>query len=955
MGRLTATSPAVAGGGFRPDIEGLRGVAVASVLLFHAGVPFAQGGYIGVDMFFVISGFLITGLLIREKERTGRIRLGAFYARRARRLLPAAGAVVLATVAAAWLIFPPLRLKELAYDAVASALSVANWHHIGRQTDYLAGHTDPSPLLHFWSLAVEEQFYLVWAPLAALCVLAASWKKALALAIALIGAASFAVNLWWVEASGPLAYLGTPTRAWQFALGAGLAFVPALAAAWPRRARVGLAVLAGAGLAASIVAFDSGTPFPGYAALLPTLATGALIAAGGDSAKPLSWSWLRRAGRLSYAWYLWHWPVLVLFEAAAGPQHWVAKLGLVALAAAPAWLTMKLVEEPLRFRAPTVNRTSAGLSVGASSVILPVIAALMVGSGAVTVLSEQSDRAELQAGEAGTRWAAGLPASTDTTLPLYPSPGDAAEDYGTAGECQLEPEETGHPDCVRGEGGGRIVLFGDSHASQWLPAFEAMASERGMSVEVLAKSGCPVADMTVGNDQLGREYRECDRWREDMVERIEDGPAPALIAVGTLNRYTWDAAEAESAWERSFERLTATGAPVAYLRDTPFPGFDVPACLSDEPSDWGACSFERAEAVWDDPVADGIASGGFDGVGIADVSSLVCSTASCPAVVDNLLLYRDDSHLTTAAVRALAPRLEHELVTSGLLAPARPSAPTVAPGDGWEVAFRDDFTGEAGERLSDEWVYDTGTCYPGCPADNWGTGEVAVHTDSTDNVAQDGRGNLAITPLRDEDGGWTSGRIETAKGDFLPPEGGVLRMEASLRLPDVDPADGIGYWPAFWAMGADLRDGYTGWPATGEVDIMENVNGSGETWGAMHCGTVTGGPCQEETGGLGSEPQTCEGCSASFHSYAAEVDYGAGEVRWYLDGSRFFTVTREQIGETAWNDALGNGLFLILNVAVGGNFPDAFHRGPGLTPDADTVSGEPMLVDHVAVYTRGPR
>lgn len=200
-----------------------------------------------------------------------------------------------------------------------------------------------------------------------------------------------------------------------------------------------------------------------------------------------------------------------------------------------------------------------------------------------------------------------------------------------------------------------------------------------------------------------------------------------------------------------------------------------------------------------------------------------------------------------------------------------PSAPGRPGADGWTELLRDDFEGPAGSRPSAaHWQYDLGTCYPGCPAPQWGTGEIETMTDSTDNVRLDGKGALEIVPTR-KAGEWSSGRIETRRSDFAPPPGGMLRIEASIALPDVTGAGAAGYWPAFWTLGAPLRDGYTGWPGVGELDIMESVNGRDTVFGSMHCGVMEGGPCEEPVG-LTSGPQPCPGCRTAFHSYAVEVD-----------------------------------------------------------------------------------
>lgn len=278
-------------------------------------------------------------------------------------------------------------------------------------------------------------------------------------------------------------------------------------------------------------------------------------------------------------------------------------------------------------------------------------------------------------------------------------------------------------------------------------------------------------------------------------------------------------------------------------------------------------------------------------------------------------------------------------------------APGPSGSPSWSGVWRDDFTGAAGSRLSDQWRYDVGTCYPGCPAPQWGTGEIETMTDDPADVSLDGAGHLAITP-RKVAGRWTSGRVETERADFEAPTGGVLRVEAALRLPDVTAADGAGYWPAFWMLGAPFRDGYTGWPGAGEIDVMESVNGRPAIVGAMHCGQLPDGPCHEARGGLGSPEQACADCGRRFHVYAAELDVSSSpaEVRWYLDGTMFHKVTAAQVGEPAWSQATGHGFFAILNVAVGGAFPAAL----GGEPTAATRPGRSMLVDYVAVSQRRP-
>ncbi|WP_037833073.1 SGNH hydrolase domain-containing protein [Streptomyces sp. NRRL F-4474] len=967
---------------FRPDIEGLRAVAVVAVLAFHAGIPWATGGFVGVDVFFVISGYLITGLLVREAIATGRIRLGDFFSRRARRLLPSAAVVLAAVaVAGAWLTVP-LRRTDLEHDVVAAALSLANWRFVSQHTDYLAAGHQQGPLLHFWSLAVEEQFYLFWAPLLAVLVLGAaravrrgrSVRRMVFLAAAPLTLASFVLSLHWTRDSVSLAYLGTPSRVWQFGVGALLALLPRHLMRGPRVLRL-LGGWAGAGaIGWCVVAYDTATPYPGWAALVPTLATAAVILAAvpgrgehrtpgaGDVGRFLAGRAPRAVGRLSYNLYLWHWPVLVLAEARTGPLGWPAKTALTLAAALPALATMRWVERPLR-RSRTVSELPRrGLSVGVSAVVLPVVLALVVGTTTLNLLGPASpvDPKGLPPGAAsGPTLLARTAGTPFADGPVVPSPVQARADFPPDAPCQIAPAETRSPECLFGsvDSPDRIVLLGDSHAGQWFSPMLALAASRGWALQEFVKQGCPLPQLAVDSPQLGRAYRECDTWRADTLERLGKQPKPRLVVVSSLNRYTADERLLAEAWEKTLAPLRALGAPIVYIEDTPVPGSDVPACVSGRPDSPADCAFERADALRPDPLARRIASGALPGVRSVGVNEVLCPGVgpTCPAVLDRILLYRDDAHLTNAAAVVLTDRLERLLTEAGVLpAPAPPAGAAQPAGgaDGWTPLLRDDFDGPAGSPPSAaHWIHDVGTCYPGCPAPQWGTGEVETMTDSTDNVRLDGKGALEIVPTR-KDGAWSSGRIETRRSDFAPPPGGALRIEASIALPDVTGAGAAGYWPAFWTLGAPLRDGYTGWPGVGELDVMESVNGRDTVFGSMHCGVPEGGPCREPVG-LTSGPQPCQGCRGAFHSYAVEVDLapGAQEVRWYLDGRVYHRVAADAMDPATWKRAVDHGLFLILNVAVGGKLPQA----DGADVGPDTEPGHAMRVDHVTVSARERR
>ncbi|PCG86503.1 acyltransferase [Streptomyces sp. WZ.A104] len=682
---------------FRPDIEGLRAVAVLAVLAFHAQIPGTAGGFVGVDVFFVISGYLITGLLVREAITTGRIRLGDFFSRRARRLLPSAAVVLAAVaVAGAWLTVPLLR-TDLEHDVLAAALSVANWRFVAQQTDYLAAGHDQSPLLHFWSLAVEEQFYLFWAPLLAVIVLVTARavrrgravRAVVALVTAAVAVASFALSLHWTRESVSLAYLGTPSRVWQFAVGALLALLPWHLLRGPRPLRLVCGWAGAAAIVWCVVSYDASTPYPGWAALVPTLGTAAVVLAAipGRGEREVQGAYgvgrflamraPRAIGRLSYTLYLWHWPVLVLAEARLGPLDWPARTALTLAAALPALATLRWVEQPLR-RSRTVSELPRrGLSVGISAIVLPVVLALVVGTTTLHLMGPTTpvDPKGLPPGAAsGPSLLARPDGAPLAGGPLVPGPAQARKDFPPDGSCQVAPAVTRSPECLFGatDSPDRIVLLGDSHAGQWFSPMLAIASQRGWALQELVKQGCPLPELTVKSPQLGRAYRECDTWRADALDRLRNGPKPRLIVIASLNHYTDDDELLASAWEKTLRRLRATGAPIVHIEGTPVPGTDVPACVSGSVADPAPCAFSRADAIPPDPLARRIAAGAVPGVRSIGVNPVLCpgDGPSCPAVRERILLYRDDAHLTNVAAVVLTPRLERLLTDSGALPPA---------------------------------------------------------------------------------------------------------------------------------------------------------------------------------------------------------------------------------------------------------------------------------------------
>ncbi len=677
---MTSAAPTPPPSGMRGDIEGMRAIAVGMVLLYHAQVPLVVGGFAGVDVFFVISGFLITALLIREIDRSGTISILGFYARRARRLLPAATVVLLFVAICGPFILSASVRADLGRDILGSTFYVVNWVLAARSVDYLAEDNQASVLQHYWSLSVEEQFYVLWPLIMILAVIVARRSRVsrfhlMAALMVVITVASLIFSIVHTATSPGTAYFITTTRIWELGVGALLALAMPALQRLPR-AMSQMAALAGlltVGFSAMLI--TSQTPWPGSAALLPVLGTAAVIAAGCAHTDTLAGRLLgvapmRFVGGLSYSLYLWHWPLLVFAEEVRPNISLIDRIVIVTAAVGLAYLTKRFIEDPIRFNRKFSRKPSAAL-LGAGVAMTSTTAAAVA-----LVLSTPTLADEAPTQAIGAEALEGDVAATDdeasvalpTSGPVYPEPALAPEDVPELYDdgCQVPQDSTDVITCDYGDttAGRVIALVGDSKVGQWLPAFDEIGQDQGFIVRTYTKSACTWTEATL---QLQSEpYDECREWGQQVKAELMKGDLPSVIVVsgGSDEAIDADGGTSMSAlvegYEQYWTQVLAAGIPVVALADNPHPGFSVYECVEDNPDDFSKCDFEVREGGGTPALRE--AMNAVEGVSMIDLTDRICIDSRCPAVIGDVLVYRQGSHITATYARTLSSNLEAALL-----------------------------------------------------------------------------------------------------------------------------------------------------------------------------------------------------------------------------------------------------------------------------------------------------
>lgn len=647
--------------GYRGDVEGLRAVAILLVVACHAKVTWLAGGFVGVDVFYVLSGYLITGLLVQEIQTTGTLRFANFYARRLRRLLPALLLMLAVVCVLGRLLLAADGQDQQALAATSAALWLSNFHFAFANMNYFAPGAETNLFLHTWSLGVEEQFYLVWPLLVVLAMGAWVGAKKRPGTIRLkhvfggVFVLTLALSLYWTWHSPRLAFYMMPSRAWQFALGA-LVFLVVGAPNYQtgtRKLGAAWSVLAGwSGLAMIVAAallIDGSVPYPGYWALLPTLGTALVLAAGtGQAGWREASGWLstrpmQALGRVSYSWYLWHWPVLLLGAELIDARNGWNRLSLVLLSLLIAALSYKFFETPIRHNRKLLAKPRMAVFMGLAIMILAGSLALRWHSAAQARMKEPGQ----------LRFVA---AHFDAPV-IYRM---GCDDWYHSARVQI---------CSFGDPHAKhtAVAIGDSVALQWFPAYARVFDKPDWRLLVITKSSCPMVDVPIFYPRIGREYTECSQWRRDALRKVA-ALRPDIVIVGSTFTYDYTQSQWINGTKRVLDKLAPAAGEIYVMRSSPTLPFDGPACVA--PRSWLYAAIKGqtlcttpAHTILGDNVFGWLqtAAGGFRNVHVIDMTGAICPDDKCRAAIKGEIVFRDDQHMTATFAASLAPELAQTL------------------------------------------------------------------------------------------------------------------------------------------------------------------------------------------------------------------------------------------------------------------------------------------------------
>lgn len=665
---------------FVPHIQGLRAIAVLLVVVYHFWPNRLTGGYIGVDVFFVISGFLITGQLVRELKSQGRIGLPSFWAKRIRRLIPAALVVLAVSVVLATFIMPLAYMPASIRDIAASSLYVQNWSLALNSVDYLSS-ASKTIAEHYWSLSLEEQFYVVW-PLVLLGTFTAAarfgiqrrWKALIGIVV-LISVLSLALSVWYTAINPSQAYFVLFTRMWEFGAGALLV----LLARRPQRAWVNN-LLGFAGLAiilASALRLQASSPFPGWLAIFPVLGTVLILAmAGGtrwfSASGLLSLRPMRFIGDISYSLYLWHWPLIVVAPFIVGwGLSFVNRVILFASCFVLAWLTKKFVEDPARRWAYFTSRKPR-YTFGWMLVAMGTMGLLLLGSYSIQNPKYEAAAAELAQVTANPPECFGAEVITGCDNPelasaIIPSPGFGNADLPGHNDCFVQLNNSEVVTCQFGStdpSAKRIALIGDSHAYQYIDAIIAQAEKNNWSLTTYLKGACPwTATPTVSTNPAF--VASCEQWKAGVAKDLnaQSQPYDAIITAA-LSPSLIEAAGSESkAAEGLIEawQTQAGSTPIVVIADNPTLDEDPNKCLSiSTPQD---CEVLKKDVLLEvDPLVT--AANNHKNAQLLDMRSMFCSSTTCQVVIGGADVYRDQDHLTATFANTMGRFITETLKTA---------------------------------------------------------------------------------------------------------------------------------------------------------------------------------------------------------------------------------------------------------------------------------------------------